>query len=364
MFDPSWSKTARESYRESSGRQSGDGGGLLRSIRGILRPRRGAVEARVFVLGTVGTAAVTEQLRAILERRGYAARSVTIDEEDPTLDGRGDRGAVDVLLVDAHGDGEAVGRARDMLGPPDVAVVTAAGSDGTATRGPGRGDVVRSIASAVPAGAHVVNAEGTPAVRRYLATAVERRGATISHVGAHDADAPGAELGSAIDGALAALEEAPMPDEEREALAASSRPEWIDLPAGRCYDALGVTDAVALERLRRALCADGEPIELVVVTDRSRRAVAATLADYASECHERRTVPTVYVVGALAEQFAERCAAPTVVHDTDAVGERVLDEALAAGPTLVTGVEETPAGTAITDAIAGRFERSGTPKIG
>ncbi len=364
MFDRPWTETTRESYRESSERQSSDGGGLIRSIRSVLRPRRGAVEARVFVLGTVGTAAVTERLRAVLERRGYAARSVRIDGDDPTLDNRDERGAVDFLLVDAHGDGEAVGRARDMLGPPDVAVVTAAGSDGTATRGPGRGDVVRSIASAVPAGAHVVNAEGTPAVRRYLARAIERRGATISHVGAHDADAPGAELGSAIDGALAALEEAPMPDEEREALAASSRPEWIDLPAGQCYDALGVTDAVAIERLRHALCSDGEPVELVVVTDGRRRDVAATLANYASECHERRTVPTVYAIGPLAEQFADRCAAPTVEYGPDAAGETVLDEALAAGPTLVTGVEETPAGSAIANAIAGRIQRSGTPKIG
>ena len=364
MFEPPWSVTDWNSHRESQRGDAGGSGGVLGSLRRILRPRRGAVEARVFVLGTVGTGAVTERLCAVLDRRGYATRAVTIGEDDPALRGRGERGAVETLVVNAHDDSEAVRRAQDMLGPPDIVVVTAAGHDGRATKGPGRGDVVRSIAGSVPAGAHVVNAEGTPAVRRYLATAVERRGATISHVGAHDADAPGAELGSAIDGALAALEEPPMPDEEREALAAAAHPEWLELRAGRCYDALGVTDTVALERLRRALCPDLEPVELVAVTDRDRREVAATLAEYASECHERRLIPTVYVVGTLADQFADRCTAPTVEHGIDTPAGRVLDEALAAGPTIVAGVEETPAGTAIEDAMTERIERSGRPTIG
>ncbi|AGN01542.1 Mur ligase family CapB protein [Salinarchaeum sp. Harcht-Bsk1] len=364
MFEPPWSVTDWNSPREPQRGDAGSGGGLRGSLRRLLRPRRGAVEARVFVLGTVGTDAVTDRLCAVLDRRGHATRAVTIGEGDPALRGRGERGAVETLVVNAHDDSEAVRRAQDMLGPPDVVVVTAAGRDSRAARGPGRGDVVRSIAGSVPAGAHVVNAEGTPAVRRYLATAVERRGATISHVGAHDADAPGAELGSAIDGALAALEEPPMPDEEREAFAAASHPEWLDLRAGRCYDALGVTDTVALERLRYALCPDREPIELVVVTDRERRDVAATLADYASDCHERRLIPTVYAIGPLSAQFADRCTAPTVDRGGDAPAGRVLDEALAAGPTIVVGPEGTPAGTAIADSITERIERSGTARIG
>jgi len=154
-----------------------------------------------------------------------------------------------------------------------------------------------------------------------------------------------------------------MPDEEREALAGASAPEWLDLPAGRCYDALGVTDVVALERLRRALCPDGEPVELLVVTAAGDRDAAATLAEYATECHHQRTIPTVYVVGPLADRFADRCAAPTVVHD-EAPGGHVLDEALAAGPTLVVGSATSPTGTEIEDAITERIERSGAPRIG
>lgn len=361
MFEPPRGDSNPRTTPARRSANAGDGGGILGWLRGVLRPRRGAVEARVFVVGTVGTDAVTERLRDVLERRGHATRALTVDPEEPTC--RGERRAVDTLIVNAQADGESLWRARDELGPPDVAVVTAAGRDGRAARGPGRGDVVRSIAGAVPAGAHVVNAEGAPAVRRYLSTAIERRDATISHVGAHDADAPGAELGSAIDGALAALEEAPMPDEERAALATASAPEWLDVPAGRCYDALGVTDTVAIERLRRALCPDGEPVELLVATGAGERDAAATLAAYASECHERRTVPTVYVTGPLADRFADRCAAPTVVYD-EAPGGHVLDEAIAAGPTLVVGSAESPAGTEIEAAITGRVERSGAPRIG
>lgn len=363
MFDAPWTDPTFNAAREQPGSPVGERGGLLGWLRGIVRPRRGAVDARVFVVGTVGTAAVTERLRDVLERRGHASRAVSIDHEDPTLRRRGERRAVDTLLVDARADRESLWRARDLFGPPDVVVVTSAGRDGRAAKGPGRGDVVRAIAGAVPASAHVVNAEGAPAVRRYLSRAVERRNATISHVGAHDAGAPGAELASAIDGALAALEEAPMPDEEREALAEASTPEWLDLPAGRCYDALGVTDAVALERLRRALCSDGEPVELLVATAAGERDAAATLAEYASECHEQRTIPTVYVVGPLADRFADRCVAPTVVHD-EAPGGHVLDEALAAGPTLVVGSATSPTGTEIEEAITGRIERSGAPRIG
>lgn len=155
-----------------------------------------------------------------------------------------------------------------------------------------------------------------------------------------------------------------MPDEEREALAEASRPEWLDLPKGRCYDAIGVTDTVALERLRRALIPDREPVELAVVCSRKRRDVTATFAAYASECHGRRVVATVHAVGPGAEQFANRCAAPTVVHGAEGRAEAVLDEAMAAGPTIVAGVEDTPTGTALETAITERIERSGTPRIG
>lgn len=362
MFELPW--TVGE---EPSSQQARAGGtrrplsALVASLRRAVRPRRGAVDARVLVLGTVGTGTVTERLGAVLERRGVAVRTVSVEDGDPP---RRNREAVETLVVEGAGDADAVRAARDLLGPPDVVVVTALGRDGTTARGPGHGDVIRSVVSSVPAGAQVVNAEGSPALRRALARAVDRRGASIVHVGGHEAAAPGAELGSAIDGALAAIEEPPLPDEEREALATASRPQWLELPGGRLYDALGVTDAVAIERLRRALTDPGEPVELVVALPRERSDVAPLLADYAGDCHDRRALATVHALGPRADRFAERCSAPTIAHGPEANPAAVLRDALSGAPALVVGVAGTPDGEALEGAITARMERSGAPRIG
>lgn len=361
MFEP------LRAVRNLSGRSRIDPigrGPLVRLVTGLrqaVRPRRGAVDTRVLVVGTVGTETVAQRLGAVLDRRGDAVHTVAVEDGDPAVRGRA---AVDTLVVEGAGGGDAVRAARDLLGPPDVVVVTAVGRDGGSARGPDRGDVVRSSVQSVPAGAHVVNAEGSPAVRRYLATAVERRGATIGHVGAHDANAPGAELAAAIDGALSSIEEPPLPDEERAALVAASTPEWLALPGGRCYDALGVTDVVAIERLRQALTAEGEPVELVVVLPRERRDDAALLADYAGACHDRRDLATVHAVGPRAERFADRCAAPTIPHEDGARADRILEEALSGAPAMLVGDGETPAGEALERALTARMERSGVARIG
>lgn len=318
------------------------------------------MDARVLVLGTFGTEAVAQRLEAVLARRGRATHAVTVDDEAS----RDLRAPVETLVVEGGSEPGAVRNARDLLGPPDVVVVTAVGRDDLERLGPGRGDVVRSLAAAVPAGATVVNAEGSPAVRRYLATAVERRGATITHVEEHDAEAPGAELAAAIDAALAALDEPPLPEEERAALVAASRPEWLALPDGRLYDALDVTDTVAIERLRGALVEDREPITLVAVLPAGRRDVAAALASYADEHHRRALVGAVHPVGPMAELFADRCDAPTVPHGTDPPADVLLAEALADGPTMVVGSAEEPAGDALSEAITERVERSGAARIG
>lgn len=360
------------------------------------------VVARVFVVGTFGTEAVAETLASVLRRRGRETHAVTTGDGTETW--RGDARAAAVQVVAVGGDDSAtpIRDALDLIGPPDVVAVTAIGLGELASYGPGRGDVVRTIAAAVPAGVHVVSAEGSPGVAGYLETAVERRGATIDHVGAHDAAAPGAEFAGAVDGVLAALDEPPLPEEERGSLVAASRPEWVDLPDGRLYDALGVTDTVAVERLRRALVGTSDrsdggsgrgrngtgvhggrhggiegnrgptgrqdaattPVELLAVLDEQRRDAAAALAAYAERAHGRDAVATLHVLGPLADRVAARCDASTVAHGPGTDPGDVLDAALSGGPTLVVGSEDCEDGDALADALARRVERSGSLRIG
>lgn len=343
-----------------------DDDGVLERLRAAIAPPQrevGDVVSRVFVLGTFGTDAVADRLASVLRRRGRETHAVTTDDRSGDRRPRGRSAPIETVVVEG-GDAETPIRdARDLLGPPDVVVVTAVGRGDLAALGPGRGDVVRSIAGAVPAGAHVVNAEGSPAVSSYLEIAIERRGASLVHVGDHDADAPGAELTGAIDGALASLDEAPLPREERDALVATSRPEWVDLPEGRLFDGLGVTDAVAVERLRRAL-ADDAAVELVVVLPRDRRDVAAAFASYAERSHRRTVLGRVHAVGPLASRFDRRCDAPTVVHEPNASADDVLETALSSGPTMVVGSQDCLDGSGLSEAMRQRIERSGTPRIG
>lgn len=362
MSEPPW-WLGRWSVHRSTGPAGAVRGPLARirsSIGRVLRPRRASVDARVLVLGTFGTDAVAQRLESVLARRGRAPHAVTVDDEAS----RDVRAPVETLVVEGGGEPAGVREARDLLGPPDVVVVTAAGRDDLERLGPGRGDVVRSLAAAVPAGGCVVNAEGSPAVQRYLEAAVRRRGGTITHVDGHDADAPGAELAAAIDAALAALEEPPLPEEEHTALVAASRPEWLELPEGRLYDALGVTDVVAIDRLRAALVEDREPVSLVAVLPAERRDVAAALAEYAAKRHRRALLDSVHAVGPLATRFAACCDAPVADHAADAPADAVLATALASAPAVVAGSADGPAGTAFSAAITERIEPSDTARIG
>lgn len=344
-----------------------DAGGLFARLASAVRPAGGGergIVSRVFVLGTFGTEAVAERLAAVLRRRGRETHAVTTAEDAADRRAGGQRAPIETVVVEGTASTSSVRDARDLLGPPDVVVVTAVGRGHLASLGPGRGDVVRSIAAAVPEGAHVVNAEGSPAVAGYLETAVARRGATIEHVGDHDATAPGAELAGAIDGVLATLDESPQPASERDALAATSRPEWVDLPDGRLFDALGVTDTVAVERLRGALAGGGTAVELVAVLPRRRRDVAAALAAYADDAHDRSAVDRVHAVGALADRFERRCAAPTETYGPEASPDAVLSAALSHGPAMIVGSEDGVAAAGLSDAVDERIERSGTLQIG
>lgn len=366
--EPSWSFVeAQERESAAPSRNAG----VLQRLRAAVStpdgPNRDVV-SRVFVLGTFGTDAVAERLATVLRRRGRETRALrTSDVEHDVASRPGRFAPIETVTVDGASSQTPLRDARDRHGSPDVVVVTAIGLGDLSTFGPGRGDVVRSIAGAVPAGARVVNAEGAPSVAGYLETAVERRGASITHVGDHDTEAPGAELAGAIDGALAALDEPPLPPAERDSLIASSRPEWIDLPGGRLFDGLGVTDVVAVERLRRALVegTDGaNAVELVAVLPRDGRDFAAAMADYAERSHDRTVLDSVHVVGPLASQLERYCDAPTVTHDPGASPDAVLETALSSGQTVVVGSEDCLAGSRLADAMRQRIQRSGTPRIG
>lgn len=341
--------------------------GRLRSVVGPPERPDSSVVSRLFVVGTFATGVVAERLVTVLRRRGRETRAVdsTGTDDPPSRPGR--TAPIEAVTVDGTGSQTPLADASDRYGRPDVLVVTAIGRGDLGAMGPGRGDVVRSIAAAVPAGAHVVNAEGAPAVAGYLETAVERRGASITHVGGHDAAAPGAELAGAVDAALAALDEPPLSESERGTLVAASRPDWIEFPEGRLFDALGVTDVVAVERLRRALAGgatEGDAVELVAVLGRDRRALAAATADYAERSHERGVVSRLHAVGPLAGLVERRCDVPCVTHEPGVTADAVLETALSNGPTIVVGSQECPIGADLEGVIQQRIERSGTPRIG
>ncbi|GAB7019194.1 Mur ligase family protein [Halostagnicola bangensis] len=326
------------------------------------RRRLDEIDVKIVVSGTRGKSGTTERIYDVLRSRGYDAYAkVTGNHPLSLYDGdenpidRGERvtlyenfdelrkyAPVDALVLENQGITDYTTRMmNEQFGKPDVLVLTNVRQDHRDTLGGTRADIARAFARATPAGTHVVNGEQDSRLREYIERELETVDATVSHVDVPERhqDIPAAECIYGLDHVLAAIDEEPLSDRQRESMLEGFRVEWTRALGGRVYNAADVNDVESTEMVRQALVNDGEPIQPFVYLRRDRRARTASFHDYLGGLFEDGAIEQARVAGGHADLFAEKASFPVISHDTETESARsVLEEMVADGwPVLVMG---------------------------
>ncbi|TQQ83123.1 Mur ligase [Halonotius terrestris] len=239
---------------------------------------------------------------------------------------------------------------------PDVILMTNVRQDHNDTLGKRRQDIARSLSRSVPAGTHVVNGEQHPALHEYMREEIEARGGTIEQVEvpARHRGLLGAETVHAVNTALQAVGETPVPAAELNAFIEQIQPEWVHLEGGRLFNAAEVNDVESTEMVRRSLV-DGENILPFVYLRFDRRGRTASFADYIDLLAERDCIDHVHVGGADTGTFARNVDVSVTVHEDDEDAATVLKELLTADqPVMLMGNTVDAFMRAMEDAIADR----------
>lgn len=321
-------------------------------------------DSRIVVTGSRGKSTTTRRLTDVLHRRGYDTLAkitgdrplVIVNGEERLLDRQGPRTLLyenaqivreyaaeldayepeDVAIFENQGlTPYTTGLVNRTFIDGDVVVVTNIRQDHVSTMGDSRANIARGIARAVPADAHVVVAEQHETLRRYLREEAERRGATVEFVAVpdHHRGLLGAETMHAINPALEAIDEPPLPAAEIDSYLAELQPEWTRLPDGRVYNAASVNDVESTEQVRRALIEDDEKILPFLYLREDRRGRTASFADYVELLADNDSIDQVHAAGGYATTLKRNVNVDVTVHDEDA-GD-VLDALLDVGQPVV-----------------------------
>lgn len=331
------------------------------------RRRLAEIDTTVVVSGTRGKSSLTRFLHDAFVRRDHDTLAKLTGNHPETLRNGGgrpvdrgervtlyenerelrERGVPETLLLENQGITDYTTRVfNETFAAADVVAITNVRRDHLGTLGDNRQTIARSLCRSVPAGAHVVNAEPDPALRRYMAAELERRGATVTGVdvpAAHDA-IPGSEVVYAVDAVLRAVGEAPLTPMMRESMLEDFRVEWSRLEGGgRIFNAAAVNDVESTEIVRRRLQGE-ERIEPFVHLRADRRARTISFVEYLSSLAGRRVFEQVHVAGGHADLFARETPFPVVVHDKSVASPAaLLDSLLSSGrPVFVAGNTVAP----------------------
>jgi len=342
-------------------------GSLSEVFPGLAHRRRlASIDTKIVISGTRGKSSLARWLYEILHGRGrdtYAKvtgnRPVSLYDGERHPIERGNRVTLyenarelrkyapdDEMILENQAITSYTTRAVNrFFARADVVVLSNVREDHLSTLGTDRYEIARSLVRAIPAGAHVVNGERDPHLRRYIDREVGRRGATVSHVTAppEEAGIPGIESVYALNQALAAAGQPPLDEDVLASYREKMRVEWTRLPGGRVYNAAEVNDVQSTEMVRQSLVdseSDGESgaVEPFLYLRTDRRGRAVSFLHYLQELAERdeQVIGTVHVGGGMAELFERKAEFPVESHDVDREDAgSVLDALLAAGRPVV-----------------------------
>ena len=173
-----------------------------------------------------------------------------------------------------------------------------------------------------------------------MAEEIEARGGSIEQVEvpARHRGLLGAETVHAVNTALQAVGEIPVPATELDAFIEQIQPEWVHLDGGRLFNAAEVNDVESTEMVRRSLVdGDGQILPFVYLRF-DRRGRTASFAEYIDLLADRDCIDHVHVGGAGTDSFARNVDVSVTQHSRNEDASAVLSELLAGEqPLLLMG---------------------------
>lgn len=341
------------------------------------------IDIRIAVSGIRGKSTATQWLYEVFHDRGYETfAKITGDQPRVLHDGEtrpierptqvrlyeNERelrraGTPDVAILENQGiRGYTTRLVNERYVDPHAVLLTNVREDHLDTLGESRRDIARQLARAVPAGAHVVNAEIDSTLQRYLEGELDRRDASVTHVRLPDdvPNIPGVELVYAVDTLLTVVGESGLSDDRIDAWLEELAVSWRELPGGRLYNAADINDVQSTELVRRSLLDDPESdtIRPIMFTRVDRRGRTASFRSYFASLVDRGLVDRVHVIGAHTGLFERQSSIPVRTHDADTEPPaEVLDDALGDGvPVVLMGNTVNEYMREMADVVAERAE--------
>ncbi|AHG00080.1 Mur ligase [Halostagnicola larsenii XH-48] len=331
---------------------------VQRVLPGVAHSKRlEQIDTKIVVSGTRGKSSLTRWMHDILHRREYDTYAKVTGNNPVSIHSGTEEpiereGLVrlyenereirahtpkDAMIVENQAISSYTTRMFNArFADPDVLVLSNIREDHLSTLGTDRYKVARGLVRAVPEGTHVVNAEQDPALREYVETEVQRRGATVSHVTVPSEyeQIPGIESIYALNEVLEAIDETPLSEDELAHYREQMDVEWTQLYNGRVYNAAEVNDVQSTEMIRRALFTRDSSVDQIVpflYLRGDRRGRTVSFLHYLNELYraDDPVFDRVHVAGETTAAFERKASFPVTVHDKDADAVIVLDNLLA-----------------------------------
>lgn len=275
---------------------------------------------------------------------------------------------LDVLVFENQGIRQYTTRLiNEQFVRPDIVFLTNAREDHLDTLGSNRTQIARTLARSITAGTLVVCGESDEGLRNYIAAELDRRDATVEFVDppADVQSTPGAEIVYGVDTILQAVCGEGLTDRQIEGYLDTLRPEWIDLPSGRVFNAASVNDVQSTELTRSYLVGESnEQVEPLLNLRRDRRGRTASFIRYLDSLYDSGEIEQVHLTGADQQLFALNTDVPVCRHDTDEESAAdVLTDAVDTGrPVLLMGNTVTDFMRSMADEIRRRTDDDETPE--
>lgn len=275
---------------------------------------------------------------------------------------------LDVLVFENQGIRQYTTRLiNEQFVRPDIVFLTNAREDHLDTLGSNRTQIARALARSITAGTLVVCGESDEGLRNYIADELDRRDATVEFVDppADVQSTPGAEIVYGVDTILQAVCGEGLTDRQIEGYLDTLRPEWIDLPSGRVFNAASVNDVQSTELTRSYLVGESnEQVEPLLNLRRDRRGRTASFIRYLDSLYDSGKIEQVHLTGADQQLFALNTDVPVCRHDTDEESAAdVLTDAVDTGrPVLLMGNTVTDFMRSMADEIRRRTDDDETPE--
>ncbi|MFB6266023.1 MAG: Mur ligase [Halodesulfurarchaeum sp.] len=326
------------------------------------------IDTRIVVSGIRGKSSTVRRLDDIFNRRGYDVLT-KLTGNYPTLIHNGDVIPIerpgpyttlyenitvlrefipvldsytpdDVAIFENQGITEYTTRLfNQRFVKPNVVVLANIRQDHQDTLGKTRREIARAFARTIPEGTDVVSGELHPLLHEYMATEIEKAGATLTQVSIPEEHRGriGAETVYAVNDVLRVLDMQPVPEEQLAEYLDAIQPRWTRVPGGRVFNGAEINDIESTEAIRRALAGENYILPFVYLRA-DRRSRTASFAKYLNTLADRDLIHEARAGGAFTDVFAANVDVPVTTHSRDEDAGVVLDEMLAGDhPVMLMG---------------------------